>query len=157
MKRGILGFLIALMSVAGRGAQTNTLLLEAEEFRAGGAWEKISVSQNYYAATLANTFSSRGKLLSAPEQCRRSVATLKARIPADGIYRIWTRYECPAWWGVEHTLRIEQGGGLVFERTTAHCQIPGYGRLAKASSPWSIGIGAAATTLFGNRMNAAWR
>ena len=122
----------AFASTTVRSAETSMLLLEAEDFSAGGAWKKISVGENYYAATLANTFTSRGKLLSAPEQCNRSLATLKARIPAGGTYRIWTRYECPSWWGIEHTLRIEQAGRVVFERT--------YGALANPKL-WPFGKG----------------
>jgi len=111
---------------------TNTLLIEAEDFEAEGEWRKIPATEAHYFATLANTFHSRGKLLSAPEQGRRSVAALKVHIPADGIYRIWTRYECPSWWSVEHTVRINQGGGRVFERT--------YGALANPKL-WPFGKG----------------
>jgi hypothetical protein len=133
-----------LASTMARGVETNTLLLEAEDFSPGGAWKKISVGENYYAATLANTFSSRGKLLSAPEQCNRSVATFKARIPADGTYRVWTRYECPAWWGIEHTLRIEQGDRVVLERTYGALENPKLWPFGKGLQPmvdWDWGSG----------------
>jgi hypothetical protein len=135
---------LAVTSTIARGAKTNTLLLEAEDFSAGGAWKKIAVGENYYAATLANTFSSRGKLLSAPEQCARSFAAFKARIPADGTYRVWTRYECPAWWGIEHTLRIEQGNRVVLERTFGALENPKLWPFGKGLQPmvdWDWGSG----------------
>jgi hypothetical protein len=98
-------------------APVHDLLLEAEEFEVvKGPWKVIGLGENYYAATLSNTFISRQKLLSAPEECNEAVATRTANIPADGKFRVWTRYECPSRFAVEHTLRIDQNGKVVFER-----------------------------------------
>src|SRR5207302_438215 len=90
---------------------------EAEEFQVlKGPWRVIGLGENYYAATLSNTFISRQKLLSAPEQCDAAEAACTAEIPAAGRYRVWTRYECPSNFAVEHTLGIEQNGRTVFTR-----------------------------------------
>jgi hypothetical protein len=146
MRRSIIGLLLGLSFALSQscGAETNTILIEAESFSAGGAWKKISNGENYYAATLANTFASRGKLLGAPEQCARSTATLRTRIPANGVYRIWSRYECPSRWSIEHTLRIEQGGGVVFERTYGALKNPKLWPFGKGIQPmveWDWGSG----------------
>ncbi len=98
-------------------AAVHDLLLEAEEFQVvKGPWKVIGLGENYYAATLSNVFISRQKLLSAPEQCDAAEAVRTTNIPADGKYRVWTRYECPSNWAIEHTLRIEQNGKVGFER-----------------------------------------
>jgi hypothetical protein len=118
-----LGFVAGVLTLsaaraqAPRPAPVHELLLEAEEFQVTkGPWRVIGLGENYYAATLANTIISRRKLLSAPEQCEAAEATRLPDIPETGPYRLWTRYECPSNFAVEHTVRIEQGGKVVFER-----------------------------------------
>ncbi|MBI3463132.1 MAG: hypothetical protein HY000_08755 [Planctomycetes bacterium] len=125
---------------------TNTLLIEAEDFKSatGSTWNPIPVGENYYWATLANTFISRQKLLSAPEQCVRSEATIVADIPADGTYRVWTRYELPSRWRVEHTLKIEQTGKVALDRKYGKIDSPKLWPFSQGITPmvdWSWGSG----------------
>jgi hypothetical protein len=130
---------------APKPAPVHELLLEAEEFQVTkGPWRVIGLGENYYAATLANTFISRQKLLSAPEQCEAAEATRLADIPEAGPYRVWTRYECPSNFAVEHTLRIEQGGKVVFERKYGAVTNPKLWPFAKGMTPmvqWDWGSG----------------
>src|SRR5437588_12739132 len=116
MVYGLAGVLLGVVLSAGPAPVAHELLLEAEEFQVTkGPWRPIGWGENYYAATLANTFISRKRLLSAPEQCDAAEAVRAAHIPAAGRYRVWTRYECPSNFAVEHTLRVGQGGRVVFE------------------------------------------
>jgi hypothetical protein len=118
----VFGSLLLLWHAAMASANTEPqppaeLLIEAEDFKIErGPWRVIGLDEAYYAATLSNTFISRQKLLSAPPQTGLARASYRAVVPATGRYRIWSRYECPSRWSVEHTLRIEQAGRVVFER-----------------------------------------
>src|SRR6185436_8787172 len=54
------------------------------------------------------------------------------------------RYECPAWWGIEHTLRIEQGNRVVLERTYGALENPKLWPFGKGLQPmvdWDWGSG----------------
>lgn len=139
-----LAVLLSSLTLRAQSTKTQTLLLEAEDFSVTrGEWKKIGLGENYYAATLANTFISRQKLLSAPEQGQGEVE-FRAEIPASGEYRIWTRYECPSWWSIEHTLRIEQNGKKVFERKYGAVENPKLWPFGKGMQPmveWDWGSG----------------
>lgn len=127
--------------------QPSSLLLEAEHFKPArdSAWKPIRAGEgNYYFATLANTFISRQKLLSAPEQCQRSEAVLAVDLPAGGTYRVWTRYELPSRWRVEHTLKIEQGGRALLNRIYGRTDSPKLWPFGKGIVPmvdWDWGSG----------------
>src|SRR4051812_45868252 len=70
------------------------LLFEAEEFSIiKPGWQAQKYGANYYVGTFANTFLSRKAFLGAPEQCPRSVASLKVEIPSSGRYLALVRYE----------------------------------------------------------------
>jgi hypothetical protein len=141
---------VILDSNASRGGQqppaATTILIEAEDFHpaADSAWKPVPVGENYYHATLANTFISRQQLLSAPEQCEPSRATSEVTIPAAGNYRIWTRYELPSRWRVEHTLRIEQAGKVALDRKYGKIDSPKLWPFRKGITPmvdWEWGSG----------------
>src|SRR5438309_348130 len=67
-------------------ASDTTIIAEAEEFQVAGkgGWQARPWGENYFAATLANTFLSRKAFLGAPEQCEPSVATLEVEVPKAG-------------------------------------------------------------------------
>jgi hypothetical protein len=131
-------------------APPHQLLIEAEEFRVvEGPWRVLGQDEAYYAATFSNTFISRQKLLGAPARAARARATYTARIPAAGAYRVWSRYENPSRWSVEHTVRIEQGGNVVFERT--------YGRTSSPKLwPFEQGLKPMAEFSWGSGDNVVW-
>src|SRR5438552_1906549 len=142
---GCLGIFLVGAEPPKPAAPAPDLLLEAEEFQiVKGPWKVIGLGENYYAATLANVFISRQKLLSAPEQCDAAEAVRPTEIPADGKYRVWTRYECPSNWAIEHTLRIEQNGKVVFERKYGAVSNPKLWPFGKGIVPmveWDWGSG----------------
>ncbi len=123
-----------------------TMLIEAEDFSPtpGSAWRAVPVGENYYWATLANTFISRQRVLSAPEQCEPGKASLDVTVPADGQFRVWTRYELPSRWRVEHTLRIEQSGKVALDRRYGKIDSPKLWPFRKGITPmvdWEWGSG----------------
>lgn len=102
-------------------AQTDgSFILEAEEFavKSGGAagWRTMNWGENYYAASLANTFLSRKGCLGAPEQCARTEATLEIDVSAAGRYLALIRYEAVYRFETRFRLRIEQGGQVKLDR-----------------------------------------
>jgi hypothetical protein len=129
----MLRLLIALLALASVARAEHHVIVEAEEFKiVRGPFRVIGIEEAYYAATLSNTFSSRQKLLSAPESGPLAEAVKTVEIPAAGRYRLWSRYELPADWTAEHTIRVEQRGKVVVERR--------YG-LAENKKVWTMGGG----------------
>lgn len=101
------------------------IVCEAEEFHveeegAEGTpercWQARDWGENYYAATLANTFLSRKAYLGAPPVCEACTATTTIQVDAPGRYLVLARYEAAYRFETQFTIRIEQGGKTVFER-----------------------------------------
>lgn len=94
---------------------------EAEEFRvmtpaAQPGWKAQPWGENYYAATLANTFLSRKAFLGAPENCPTTMATIKADVKEAGNYLVMARYEAAYRFETQFRIRIEQNGKVVFDQ-----------------------------------------
>ncbi len=102
---------------------SSTVIAEAEEFRvetpvrADGVsgWQPRHWGDNYYAATLANTFLSRKAYLGAPEQADNSRATIVVKVPGAGRY-LALRDEAAPRFQTQFRLRIEQGGRTRLDR-----------------------------------------
>jgi hypothetical protein len=127
-----------------------SLVLEAEEFRVlRGDWRVGGITDNYYSSTFANTFLCGQMFLGAPEQGIYSEAVMDVEIPEAGDYLVWTRYEHPSYFSVEHGVRIEQGGKAVFDRK--------YGAFANLKL-WPLGAGMKAQALWpwGGGDNIVW-
>jgi hypothetical protein len=94
-----------------------SVVCEAEEFRVTSpGWRARKWGENYYAATLANTFLSRKAFLGAPEQCERTTATITARVPKAGRYLALVRYEAVYRFETQFRLKVEQGGKTKLDR-----------------------------------------
>ncbi|MDP6560955.1 MAG: hypothetical protein QF619_12705 [Candidatus Binatia bacterium] len=94
-----------------------SLVLEAEDFQVrSGDWKVGDTNENYFSGTFANTFLCGQSFLGAPEQGVYSEAVMDIEIPEDGDYLLWTRYEHPSYFNVEHRVKIEPGAETVFNR-----------------------------------------
>ena len=100
-----------------------TIFCDAAEFhvvqptQAGQpGWRAGYWGQNYYAATMANTFLSRKAFLGAPEQCADSVATIDVDVKEAGRYLALVRYEAPYRFEAQFHVKIEQGGQVKLDR-----------------------------------------
>jgi hypothetical protein len=101
------------------------LFIEAEDFKpVEGDWKVSDFGTNYYAATLAVSFLSRGRYLGAPEHGLSSKAVKEIDVPRDGSFELWARYEQPYDYSVEFDVLIEQDGKKVFERAYGRKDAP---------------------------------
>lgn len=126
------------------GAQPDGLIVcEGEEFQVrSGGWEARSWGDNYYAATLANTFLSRKAFLGAPAAGPRSVAQLDVVVPAAGKYLALVRYEAAYRFETQFTLRITQAGRVALDRKYGardNLKIWAFGQKLKKEVAWDWG------------------
>ncbi len=100
------------------------IVAEAEEFQPaqvnsnpGEGWKAQNWGENYYAATMANTFLSRKAFLGVPEQCGTpQTATIAVEVPRAGQYLALVRYEAAYRFETQFKLRVEQAGAVKLER-----------------------------------------
>ncbi|MCC6484922.1 MAG: beta-galactosidase trimerization domain-containing protein [Armatimonadetes bacterium] len=92
-------------------------LLEAEDFtpESGSQWRVIEYGKNYFVDAIGNGYISGEKLLSAPEHCPPSSASLTTEIAQPGTYRVWVHFEAPKDYNVRFGLRVEQYGAVVLD------------------------------------------
>jgi len=92
------------------------IVCEAEEFSPGQAgWQPRNWGDNYYAATLANTFLSRKAYLGAEPQAKGN-AVFDVQIETAAKYQVLVRYEAVYRYETRFRVRIEQDGKTVFSR-----------------------------------------
>ncbi len=135
----------ACLMLAGIAAHSQErILLEAEEFSAKGDWSARAWEDGYFCASFASDFVSRQAFLGAPAVSKPSVATRQITVPADAEYLLFARYACPYMYHAQFTVRIEQRGETVYERTFGRLQSPkiwpfGGGIQPMATYPWGGG------------------
>jgi hypothetical protein len=110
-----------------------SIVAEAEEFEPAsrGGWRAQDWGDNYYAATMSNTFLSRKAFLGAPAQSERSEASIVVIVPRAGNYLPLVRYEAVYRFETRFTLRIEQAGQVRLERlygARANLKLWGFGQ-----------------------------
>ncbi len=125
-------------------AQPDGLIVcEAEEFQvASPGWQAQPWGENYYAATFANSFLSRKAFLGAPDQCERSEASIRIRVPAAGRYLALVRYEAAYRFETQFRLRVEQNGRRVLDRLYGarnNIKIWAFSEKLKKEVAWSWG------------------
>lgn len=125
-----------------------SLLVEAEEFAtvgggaSAGGWKAGNFGENYYAATLANTFLSRKAFLGAPEQCEKATATINVNVESAGKHLCLVRYEACFRFQTQFRVQIEQGGKTVLDRLYGARENPkiwAFGEKLKPEVMWPWG------------------
>lgn len=111
MKSILLVAICVMLPVLCSAAPDVSRVLEAENFQPGPGshWRPISYGQNYFVDAIGNGYISGEKLLSAPEHCPASTASLTTNIQKAGKYRVWVHFEAPKDHNVCFGLRLEQG------------------------------------------------
>jgi len=124
-------------------APDGTIFCEAEEFKVEkGFWQVKNWGENYFSATLANTFLSRKAFLSAPEQCDESIASINARIDKEGDYLVLVRYEAPYRFETQFRIKIEQDKKILMDRiygARENLKIWAFGQKLKNEVAWDWG------------------
>lgn len=124
-------------------APDGTIFCEAEEFSVGkSGWRAGVWGENYYAATLANTFLSRKAFLGAPAECEETVASIKVDVKEAGRYLTLVRYEAPYRFASEFRVKVEQGGQIKLDRLYGakdNIKIWPFGYKLKPEVVWSWG------------------
>ena len=124
-------------------APGGAIFAETEQFQIeAGDWQALRWGDNYYCATMANTFLSRKAFLGTPEQCAHSVASAKMRIETTGRYLVLVRYEAVYRFETQFRVRIYQGGKTVFDRlygARRNVKIWAFGKKLQAEVAWPWG------------------
>jgi hypothetical protein len=145
MRVGSLLLLLTLSwsAVNGQVLFDSALLLEAEDFTPTGAgWRRAQWGENYYAATLANSFLSRKAYLTAAPTCPSATATLTVQVPTAGTYLALVRYEAPHRFDAQFRLTIVQAGQTQLDRVygaRANPKIWAFGQKIQPTVAWDWG------------------
>ena len=118
------------------------IFCEAEEFKLTGQWQVKNWGENYYAATIANTFLSRKSFIQAPEQCKESIATINFRIDSEGDYLVLVRYEAVYRFETQFRVKIEQNRKILMDRlygSRENLKIWAFGKKLQKEVAWSWG------------------
>lgn len=129
-----------------------TLVLEAENFvpARSSFWKPITFGENYFHCCIGTAYFSGEKLLSAPEKCSTSTASLVAQIPATGAYRVWVHFESPKGYNACFGLSIVQNGRKVLD-----AQMGGADQVKLWSLKW--GYQAQVDPYYGGGDDVAWQ
>ena len=116
---------------------------EAEEFQVQKpGWQAKSWGENYYAATLANTYLSRKAFLGAPAQCAETVATINVDVAKADKYLVLVRYEAAYRFERQFRITVEQDGETRLDRLYGardNVKIWAFGQKLKKEVEWSWG------------------
>lgn len=119
------------------------IVCEAEEFQVQSpGWKARKWGENYFAATLANTFLSRKAFLGAPEEGDESVATRDITVAEAGRYLVLARYEAAYRFETQFRIKVEQGGKVLLDRMYGGRQNPkiwAFGQKIQKEIAWDWG------------------
>ncbi len=113
-----LGLLVPLLPAQPKPTFTlaPAIAIEAEDFAATDGWKVVVNGQgNYMVDTIGFNHLSGERLLSLDAKAKAGKASRPVTIPEDGAYKLWARYEYPAFCECRFRLRIEQGGKTVLD------------------------------------------
>ena len=124
-------------------APDGTIFCEAEEFQIQKpGWKAAKWGENYYAATLANTFLSRKAFLGAPAQCADTLATINVDVKEAGRYLVLVRYEAAYRFETQFRVMVTQGGKTGLDRLYGardNIKIWGFGERLRTEVAWPWG------------------
>ncbi len=90
---------------------------EAEEFKVQSGWKIVKNGEGNYSVDIIG-FSHVGneRFLSLPSDAKEGSASLDVNVPVEGPYKLWVRYEYPAFTEVRFKAVVEQEGKVVAEK-----------------------------------------
>jgi hypothetical protein len=125
--------LVVLSSLAGSAPPDFSLApgvaLEAEDFHIAAGWKVIQNGQgNYMVDIIGFNHISGERLLGLDAHTgEQASAHHDVQIPETGKYRLWVRYEYPAFCETRFRIRIEQGGKTRFTQVAGTRKSPRFG------------------------------
>lgn len=92
------------------------VIAEAEKFKIldEKGWKVTHQNDSYASHTYGGMWVSHGGGLGAPAASVGSIASYTCKIPVAGEYRIWSKYQAPAYFNYLHKIEIIQEGKTVF-------------------------------------------
>ena len=119
--------------------------LEAEDFTVENGWKVVKDGGgNYMVDIIGFNHISGERLLSIDAKDTTARAYRDVTLPAAGAYRLWARYEYPAFCETRFRIVVEQGGKKVFDRIMGAKANPRYAfgePLPKAAARSLLGTG----------------
>lgn len=96
------------------------LALEAEDAAIESGWKVIRNGEgNYNIDVIGFGHIGGERLLHLPARATSGVAVLRGVAPADGLYRLWVRYEYPAFSDPRFRVKVAQAGRTLAEKVMA--------------------------------------
>ena len=92
------------------------VIAEGETFKTldKNGWKLTHQDDSLASHSYGGMWVSNGGLLGAPAAAEGSVAESVVTIPAEGDYRVWSKYQSPPYFNYEHRIEVIQGGKTVF-------------------------------------------
>jgi hypothetical protein len=152
----LLSALLLTSLTLGQAQDPTRIIIECEDmkgvdqtqFGPGKGWQVGRWGLDMYQNMIfGGPWASRLRVAMTDESGEPAEASAEIDVPADGIYKVWAKYECPPFFNYAFGIRIESAGskGLpVFERTYGLLESPKHfcfmDKLHKGSLYWSWGI-----------------
>ena len=115
---GALSAATATIDAADEEAPPPTIVVaEGEGFAPTGddGWQVVGQEDSYATQTFGAMWVTHGGLIKAETGLEGAEARQTVRVPADGSYRVWSKYQAPPYFAYPHRIEIHQAGKKVFE------------------------------------------
>lgn len=120
-------FLLACPAVAQKFTLAPAVVVEAEDFTVTKGWKVIRNGQgNYMVDAIGFNHVSGERLLGIDGQDQTAAAHADVEVPAAGKYRLWVRYEYPAFCETRFAVVVEQDGKKLVEQVMGKKDSPRY-------------------------------
>lgn len=92
------------------------VVAEGERFQTKGesGWQVRHQDDTYATQTFGAMWVTHGGLLAAPASSVNDVAIQRVTIPADGKFRVWSKYQSPPYFNYAHRVEVWQNNRKVF-------------------------------------------
>lgn len=135
MRNGLCVCVLSVVALAARiVCSADIVIAEGEDFQPQDdkGWQVTRQDDSWASHSYGGMWVTHGGLLGAPADSIGSVAMQKITVPADGDYRVWSKYQAPPYFSYMHKVEVAQGGKTVFSHV--------YGRNG-APRMWSFSAG----------------
>lgn len=109
--------MMLMFTGAATAAEPAIAVAEGEKFapkEGDGAWEVTYQDQSFASCAYGGMWATHGGLIGAPADSKGAAATQIVKIPEDGTYRVWSKYQAPPYFNYLHRIEVRQGGRTVF-------------------------------------------